>query len=177
MSFNSSRISEKYHEIKRVLVTGGAGFIGGAVIRKLLQESNVKVFNLDKMGYSSDLTSIKKVLRKLGSKADKRYKFLKVNLTNSQDLSSAIKEANPDLIIHLAAESHVDRSIDGPKVFIDSNVIGTYNLLDVVYTHYKNIEPSRKRNFRFHHVSTDEVFGSLGSEGSFNFSKYRSIPS
>ena len=167
MSFNSPQISEKFNAFNRVLVTGGAGFIGSAVIRKLLIESNAKVFNLDKIGYSSDLTSINKVLKELGNQSDERYKFLKVNLTNLQDLSSAVNEANPDLVIHLAAESHVDRSIDGPKIFIESNIIGTYNLLEVVSSHYKQLHSSRKKIFRFHHVSTDEVFGSLGSEGLF----------
>ena len=168
MNIDSLQIYESLNDYQRILVTGGAGFIGSAVIRNLLKQSNAKVFNLDKLGYSSDLTSIEDILKKLGGKSYDRYQLLKVNLTNIKELSSAVKEADPDLVIHLAAESHVDRSIDGPKVFIESNVIGTYNLLSVVLSHYQKIDKSRQNKFRFHHVSTDEVFGSLGKEGLFN---------
>ena len=145
--------------IDRVLVTGGAGFIGGALVRRLLKDSQVQVFNLDKLGYASDLTSI-------GTHA--RHHFLRVDLTDPDATSEAVHQANPDLVLHLAAESHVDRSIDGPGAFIDSNISGTFHLLQAVRTHWEQLPAERKESFRFHHISTDEVFGSLGPTGRFS---------
>ena len=145
--------------IKRVLVTGGAGFIGGALIRKLLRDSNVQVFNLDKCGYASDLTSI-------GNHS--RHHLLQVDLVDSDATAAALQQADPDLILHLAAESHVDRSIDGPGAFIESNVLGTFNLLQAARSHHEKLAKERQQVFSFQHISTDEVFGSLGATGRFS---------
>ena len=152
---------------RRVLVTGGAGFIGGAVVRRLLKESEAIVFNLDKMGYASDLTSIEAVLSELGERAGQRHVLQRVDLADAGAVHEAVKAADPDLVMHLAAESHVDRSIAGPGVFIESNVSGTFNLLQAVRDHANGLSGERKENFRLHHISTDEVFGSLGEEGRF----------
>ena len=152
---------------QRILVTGGAGFIGGAVVRRLLQESSAVVFNLDKMGYASDLTSIDQVIQSLSGDQAERHQLLKVDLANADAVQEAVNKADPDLVMHLAAESHVDRSISGPGVFIESNVTGTYNLLQAVRSHYDKLSGERRDQFRLHHISTDEVFGSLGAEGRF----------
>jgi len=145
--------------MKRVLVTGGAGFIGGCLVRRLLQGTEAQVFNLDKFGYASDLTSIGE---------HQRHRFLRVDLVNAQATAAAVHQADPDLVMHLAAESHVDRSIDGPGAFLESNVTGTFNLLQAVSDHWQGLPEERKSGFRFHHISTDEVFGSLGAEGRFS---------
>ena len=153
---------------QRVLVTGGAGFIGGAVVRRLLEDSDATVFNLDKMGYASDLTSIEQLVGRLGSQAEPRHQLLKVDLCDSAAVQEAVDHADPDLVMHLAAESHVDRSISGPGAFVDSNVNGTFHLLQAVRKHYDSLSEERRSNFRLHHISTDEVFGSLGAEGRFS---------
>ena len=155
-------------EKPKILITGGGGFIGGAVIRKLLKESDSIIYNLDKMGYASDLTSIENVLINLNIEKDTRHKLLKTDLSNYSETLSAVEYSDPDLIMHLAAESHVDRSIEGPGEFIKSNIIGTFNLLEAAKVHYEKLSYERKNNFRFHHISTDEVFGTLGEEGQFN---------
>ena len=152
----------------RILITGGAGFIGSALIRKLLKDSKFTIFNLDKMGYASDLSSIQDTIFSLDIEKEKRHRLLKVDLTNISDTISAVNYANPDFVMHLAAESHVDRSIKGPEEFIRSNIFGTFNLLEAVRNHYNELNPMRKETFRFLHISTDEVFGSLGDEGMFN---------
>ena len=144
--------------IKRVLVTGGAGFIGGALVRRLLSGSDAQVFNLDKLGYASDLTSIGQ---------HERHRLMRVDLSDAETTAEAVRQADPDLVLHLAAESHVDRSIEGPSAFIDSNVCGTFNLLQAVRTHWEQLAAERNKHFRFHHISTDEVFGSLGPTGRF----------
>ena len=153
---------------RRILVTGGAGFIGGAVVRRLLRDSDATVFNLDKMGYASDLTSIHEVLAELGEADDVRHRLQRVDLKDAEAVDAAVREADPDLVMHLAAESHVDRSISGPGEFISSNVTGTYNLLQAVRSHYERLSEARAAAFRLHHISTDEVFGSLGAEGRFS---------
>jgi dTDP-glucose 4,6-dehydratase len=159
-------------ERKRILVTGGAGFIGGAVVRRLLLESDATVFNLDKMGYASDLTSIEHTIAALATRGEgavaTRHQLLQVDLANAEATQKAIATADPDLVMHLAAESHVDRSIEGPGAFIESNLIGTFNLLQACRIHFDQLEGQRKENFRFHHISTDEVFGSLGATGKFS---------
>jgi dTDP-glucose 4,6-dehydratase len=142
-----------------VLVTGGAGFIGSAVIRRLLAGSSAQVFNLDKLGYASDLTSIG---------PDPRHQVLQVDLADAAATAAAVQRADPDLVMHLAAESHVDRSIDGPAAFIESNVSGTFHLLQAVRSHWQGLAEPRRSAFRFHHISTDEVFGSLGPQGCFS---------
>ena len=148
---------------RRILVTGGAGFIGGAVVRRLLAESDAQVFNLDKMGYASDLTSIEML-----PQAAERHRLLQVDLTDAEATATAVQQADPDLVMHLAAESHVDRSIEGPAAFIDSNVSGTFHLLQAVRAHWEQLPAERRDQFRFHHISTDEVFGSLGATGRFS---------
>ena len=158
---------------QRILVTGGAGFIGGAVVRRLLQESDALVFNLDKCGYASDLTSIERVLAELGpggltANGQNRHQLLRVDLTDAEATAAVVRQADPDLVMHLAAESHVDRSIEGPGAFIDSNVTGTFHLLQAVRAHWQALPKERQVLFRFHHISTDEVFGSLGAEGRFS---------
>ena len=152
----------------RILITGGAGFIGSAVIRRLLQDSELIIFNLDKMGYASNLSSIQDTILSLGLGKEDRHRLLKVDLSNNLETISAINYANPDLVMHLAAESHVDRSIKGPEEFIRSNICGTFNLLEGIRNHYENLSSKRKETFRFLHISTDEVFGSLGKSGTFS---------
>ena len=154
-------------QYKRVLVTGGAGFIGGSLIRKLLNISDCLIFNIDKMGYASDLTSIEQEILKLGAKAKNRFKTSKIDLYHKVKTSEAIKAIDPDIVFHLAAESHVDRSIAGPEIFIKSNIMGTFNLLEAVKEHWESLNDERRDVFRMHHISTDEVFGSLGAKGKF----------
>tara|TARA_Y100000766_G_C18844569_1_gene575019 strand:- start:229 stop:1266 length:1038 start_codon:yes stop_codon:yes gene_type:complete len=148
--------------LNRILITGGSGFIGGTLIRKLIKNTELRIFNLDKSGYASNL-EINNQLFKIN-----RYEFLKVDLSNFEDTKRAIKLADPDIVFHLAAESHVDRSITGPRTFLESNVIGTFNLLEAIMPHWQSLQIDRKNNFRVIHVSTDEVFGSLGEDGLFS---------
>lgn len=154
--------------IQRVLVTGGAGFIGGAMVRHLLRHSHAQVFNLDKLGYASDCTSIKRLQVEIGSSGDDRHTLLEVDLADGEATAAAVRQADPDLVLHLAAESHVDRSISGPEAFISSNVNGTFQLLQAVRMHWEGLPLERRDGFRFHHISTDEVFGSLGPIGRFS---------
>ncbi len=149
-------------------MTGGAGFIGGCLVRRLLQFTTAKIFNLDKCSYASDLSSIDKLLTDLGDDFRNRNSLLKVDLADFNATELAVKTADPDIIFHLAAESHVDRSIDSPRAFLESNIVGTFNLLEATRKHWEALPTDRKRNFRFHHISTDEVFGSLGNVGSFS---------
>lgn len=156
---------ELFKKFKRILVTGGSGFIGGNLISNLLKNTECEIYNIDKMGYASDDTLIK---RFINSENQDRYKLIKVDLINSNSLDNAMKNIKPNLVMHLAAESHVDRSIDGPKVFMESNIIGTFNLLQSCLNLFNSLSISEKEIFVFHHISTDEVFGSLGPEGFFN---------
>jgi len=155
----------------RLLVTGGAGFIGSAVVRRLLRESDATIFNLDKLGYASDLSSIEAEIAALNAGqggAAGRHQLLQVDLADGEATAAAVRQADPDLVMHLAAESHVDRSIAGPEAFIESNVLGTFQLLQAVRSHWESLPEERRRRFRFHHISTDEVFGSLGETGRFS---------
>ena len=161
-------INNKYKKrFPRVLVTGGAGFIGSCLIRKLLKNTNSKIFNLDKLSYSSDLTSINSIINKFQIN-EKRYMHSQVDLRKFEDVEKIINYSNPDLIFHLAAESHVDRSIDDPNPFIKNNILGTLNLLETANNHYQNLTETRKDSFRLINISTDEVFGSLSNQGLFN---------
>ncbi len=155
------------NEIKKILVTGGAGFIGGALIRKLLIETNLLVYNLDKIGYASDLTSINQIIDRQ-SLIKKRYQFIHIDLKDKQEIKKAIISIKPDIIFHLAAESHVDKSIYEPEKFIDNNIIGTFNLLEAVRSYWKEISKEKQQFFKFHHISTDEVYGALGLTGFFS---------
>ena len=146
----------------RILITGGAGFIGSCLIKKLLENKNATIFNLDKVSYTSDFAQINE------SKNLENYNFLKVDICDYKELKYTISEAKPNLIFNLAAESHVDRSIDNSKPFIESNIIGTYNMLEISKEYWLKLDNSENKKFRFLHVSTDEVFGSLGKDGLFS---------
>jgi dTDP-glucose 4,6-dehydratase len=143
------------------LVTGGAGFIGSAVIRHLLDDTGAFVVNVDKLTYASNLSSIPK------ASDNPRYAFAKVDICNGPGLRALFGKYEPDAIVNLAAESHVDRSIDGPAEFIQTNIVGTLVLLEETLRYWRALDFSKRKTFRFLHVSTDEVYGSLGSEGLF----------
>lgn len=141
----------------KILVTGGAGFIGSALIRYILNSSSDSVVNLDKLTYASNLCSLKSVSQ------NRRYSFEQVDICDKNDLFRIFQQYNPDAVMHLAAESHVDNSISSPGAFIETNVIGTFNLLEAARGYWSNLEGTQKDNFRFHHISTDEVYGDLAS--------------
>ena len=145
----------------KVVVTGGAGFIGSAVVRLLVGELGVDVVNVDALTYAGDLSTVAPVADKPG------YRFVKANICDATAMADLLRAEQPDVIMHLAAESHVDRSIDGPAAFITTNVVGTYTLLEAARAYWSALPGERKAAFRFHHISTDEVFGSLGDEGMF----------
>jgi len=144
-----------YTSAKKLLITGGAGFIGSAVIRHIINNTNHYVVNIDKLTYAGNLESLYSV-----SNSD-RYKFEQVDICNSFDIKRIFKEYQPDIVMHLAAESHVDRSIDGPGEFIQTNIVGTYVLLEEARDYWGRLDNDKKDGFRFHHVSTDEVYGDL----------------
>ncbi|CAA6603039.1 dTDP-D-glucose-4,6-dehydratase [Rhodospirillaceae bacterium LM-1] len=140
----------------KILVTGGAGFIGSAVVRHLIANTRHSVVNLDALTYAANLDSLKAVAK------HERYAFEQADIRDSAAIRSILDKHQPDAIMHLAAESHVDRSIDGPAEFIDTNITGTYRLLEEALDYWRALTGEKKACFRFHHVSTDEVFGSLG---------------
>jgi dTDP-glucose 4,6-dehydratase len=139
----------------RILVTGGAGFIGSALIRHLIQDTGHSVLNLDKLTYAGNLESLAEV------HSSDRYQFLQADIADRERVSEALLEFQPDAIMHLAAESHVDRSIDGPAEFIQTNIVGTYQLLEAARAYWQTLPVERREAFRFHHISTDEVYGDL----------------
>ncbi len=139
----------------KILLTGGAGFIGSAVVRHIINNTNDSVINVDKLTYAGNLNSIKSVSN------NPRYAFEQVDICNQVALERVFAEHQPDAVMHLAAESHVDRSIDRPAAFIETNIIGTYTLLEVARHYYNGLSGEKKAAFRFHHISTDEVFGDL----------------
>ncbi len=145
----------------RVAITGGAGFIGSALIRWIHHNYDWQILNIDNLTYAGNLESLP------GITTSERYTFSQTDICNLEEVSHVISKFQPDYIIHLAAESHVDRSIDGPSAFIQTNVIGTYNMLQAALAYYKTLSGAQKSGFRFHHVSTDEVYGTLGAEGLF----------
>ncbi len=145
----------------RVMVTGGAGFIGSAVCRQLVAGHGIAVVNVDKLTYAANLASLESLSRTRG------YAFERADLCNRPALDRIFASYEPDAVIHLAAESHVDRSITGPSPFIETNIVGTYNLLEAARKHYERLAPEVRRRFRLVHVSTDEVYGSLGATGLF----------
>ncbi|EMN7355537.1 dTDP-glucose 4,6-dehydratase [Vibrio parahaemolyticus] len=139
----------------KILVTGGAGFIGSAVVRHIIRDTQDSVVNLDKLTYAGNLESLVDV-------ADSdRYYFEQVDICDRAELDRVFSEHQPDMVMHLAAESHVDRSIDGPAAFIETNVMGTYHLLEAARQYWSNLDEARQSAFRFHHISTDEVYGDL----------------
>ncbi|BCA80094.1 dTDP-glucose 4,6-dehydratase [Desulfuromonas sp. AOP6] len=139
----------------KLLVTGGAGFIGSAVIRHIIQNTADAVVNVDKLTYAGNLESLAAV-----SRSD-RYAFEQIDICNRAELGRVFSQHQPDAVMHLAAESHVDRSIDGPAAFIETNIVGTYTLLEAARSYWQSLDAHRKAAFRFHHISTDEVYGDL----------------
>jgi dTDP-glucose 4,6-dehydratase len=139
----------------KILVTGGAGFIGSAVVRHIINNTQDSAINLDKLTYAGNLESL------TGIDQNSRYSFEQVDICNRTELDRVFNHHQPDAVMHLAAESHVDRSIDGPAAFIETNILGTYQLLEASRDYWRNLPDARKAAFRFHHISTDEVYGDL----------------
>ncbi len=139
----------------KILVTGGAGFIGSAVVRHIIRDTQDTVINLDKLTYAGNLESLVDVSE------SERYYFEQVDICDRAELDRVFSEHQPDMVMHLAAESHVDRSIDGPAAFIETNVMGTYHLLEAARQYWSDLDEARQSAFRFHHISTDEVYGDL----------------
>lgn len=147
--------------VKRILVTGGAGFIGSAVVRHIIADTNNSVVVVDKLTYAGNLESLTPV-----SDSD-RYSFEQVDICNRTELDRVFAQYQPDYVMHLAAESHVDRSIDGPAAFIETNIVGTYTILEAARQYWNGLDEQRKSAFRFHHISTDEVYGDLHGTDDF----------
>lgn len=144
----------------KVIVTGGAGFIGSNLVRLLLERGH-EVLNIDALTYAGNIHSLD------GLADSPAYRFLHADVRDSSLMSRTLREYGPDWVMHLAAESHVDRSIDDPGNFMTTNVMGTFSLLQAALEYYRSLEGEKKERFRFHHISTDEVYGSLGKEGLF----------
>lgn len=147
--------------MKRILVTGGAGFIGSAVVRHIIADTNNSVVVVDKLTYAGNLESLTPVAD------NERYSFEQVDICNRNELDRVFAQYQPDYVMHLAAESHVDRSIDGPADFIETNIVGTYTMLEAARQYWNGLDASRKYAFRFHHISTDEVYGDLHGTDDF----------
>lgn len=145
----------------KILVTGGAGFIGSAVVRRAIENRGYEIANVDALTYAANPDNLKSV------ENDAKYAFHHVDIRDADALTEAFKVADPDAVMHLAAESHVDRSIEGPVAFVETNVLGTANMLQAARTHWDSLTGERRENFRFHHISTDEVYGALGPTGLF----------
>ncbi|MBY7904828.1 dTDP-glucose 4,6-dehydratase [Vibrio fluvialis] len=139
----------------KILVTGGAGFIGSAVVRHVINNTSDSIVNVDKLTYAGNLESL------IQLENNERYAFEQVDICDRTALDAVFEKHQPDAVMHLAAESHVDRSIDGPAAFIETNIVGTYNILESARAYWNNLEATRKSLFRFHHISTDEVYGDL----------------
>jgi dTDP-glucose 4,6-dehydratase len=146
---------------QRILVTGGAGFIGSAVVRHLIADLGAEVLVVDKLTYAGNLASLVPVAQAPG------FRFVQADICDGAAMASALADFRPDAVMHLAAESHVDRSIDGPAEFIETNIVGTFRMLEAATAYWRGLEGAPREGFRFHHISTDEVFGALGDEGSF----------
>ena len=140
----------------KLLVTGGAGFIGSAVIRQVIRATDAEVINIDKLTYAAAPEALEDCA------ASRRYTHIRADISDTAAMRSVFETHRPDAVMHLAAESHVDRSIDGPAAFVETNVIGTYTLLEAARSYWRSLSDARAEAFRFHHVSTDEVYGSLG---------------
>ena len=145
--------------MKKILVTGGAGFIGSALIRFLISEKSVSVLNVDKLTYAGNLQSLASI------NDSERYQFSQTDICDAEKISELMNSFQPDIIMHLAAESHVDRSIDGPSEFMQTNIIGTYTLLEAARFYWQSLSEEKKATFKFHHISTDEVYGDLADSG------------
>ncbi|MBX9943975.1 MAG: dTDP-glucose 4,6-dehydratase [Reyranella sp.] len=145
----------------KILVTGGAGFIGSAVVRHIIRDTDWSVANVDKLTYAGNLESLAE------ARTSNRHRHFKVDICDRAALDAVFREVRPDAVLHLAAESHVDRSIDGAAPFIETNIAGTYALLEAALAHWRGLDEAARARFRFQHISTDEVFGSLGATGRF----------
>jgi dTDP-glucose 4,6-dehydratase len=146
---------------KTIFITGGAGFIGSALVRYLINETDNTVINFDKLTYAGNLESLKYI------DSNERYNFVQGDICDKEKVVEVLAQFQPDYIMHLAAESHVDRSIDGPGEFIETNIVGTYTLLEAARSYYVSLSEDKQTEFRFHHISTDEVYGDLGATGLF----------
>src|SRR5476649_1949487 len=145
----------------KLLVTGGAGFIGSAVVRHVIGGTDWSIANIDKLTYAGNLESLGE------ARASDRHRHYKVDICDRAALERVFGEVRPDAVLHLAAESHVDRSIDGARPFIETNIVGTYTLLDATLAYWRTLDADARARFRFQHISTDEVYGSLGPTGAF----------